>query len=178
MNNIPKDVEKYLVKDEIVDKQFYLNNCSIFTSKNRMYIKKGNTVKDISYAHISSVESQLQRKWSIITIGILLIVVTFLLRQVGSPDWVRFGPLGRLMYGEGGVWFYYSIGVFFGVFSIVVGYIWKTMSIKLSVSGVSEEQVIRAEKQTLDILLRLVNERRLQVVPNQAESPGINKEAT
>ncbi|GAG96828.1 unnamed protein product, partial [marine sediment metagenome] len=66
MINIPKDVEKYLVKDEIVDKQFQLKDRNVFTSTNRMFIKKGNTVRDISYAHISSIESQVKRKWLII----------------------------------------------------------------------------------------------------------------
>lgn len=168
MINIPKEVEKYLIKDEIVDKQFTLKDCNVFASANRIFIKKGNTVRDISFAHISSIESQVKRKQLIIIIGIVLIIGTFYLRQFNTPSWVLEGLGGsavRLMYGYGGGWFYYILGVVL----IIIGFIWKTLSVKVSVAGLYEEQVLLGDKNTLDALLRLVNERRLQEKPIQTQ---------
>ena len=37
--DIPKDIEKYLVRDEIVDKQFDLKDLTVFTSIKRLFIE-------------------------------------------------------------------------------------------------------------------------------------------
>ncbi len=160
MIDIPKEIEKYLVKDEIVDKQFELKDHNVFTSTYRMFIKGGNTVRDISYTHISSIELQVKRKWLIIIIGIVLIAGTFYVRQFDPPSWAIGAP-GRLMYGHGsfGGWFYYILGVVL----IIIGFIRKTLSIKFSVAGIPEEQVLLGDKDTLDALFRLVNERRFNL---------------
>ena len=162
MINIPEDIEKYLVRDEIVDKQFKLKDCNVFASANRIFIKKGNMVKDISLAHISSIKSQVERQWYLIILGIALIAGTIYMQQIDPPDWFLGIAPGRLMYGYDGSfggWFYYILGVAL----IIIGYIRKTLSVKLSVAGLSEEQVFRGDKNILDDLFRLVNERRFNL---------------
>jgi hypothetical protein len=59
---IPEVVRKYLVKDEIVDEYFELKSHSVFASAHRLFIKNGDNVKDISYAHISTIELQEKRR--------------------------------------------------------------------------------------------------------------------
>lgn len=161
MIDIPKDVDKYLVKDEIVDEQFVLEDQSVFTSTKRIFIKRSNTVRDISYAHISSLELQVKRKWLIIIIGIILIAGTFYLRQYDPPSWAIGAP-GRLMYGYDGSfggWFYYILGVVL----IIIGFRRKTTSIKLSVAGLTEEPVLSGHKDKIDALFRLINEHRFNL---------------
>lgn len=158
MIDIPKDIEKYLVRDEVVEKRFTLKEHNVFTSKNRLFIKQGNTVRDISYAHISSIELQVKRNWSIIFIGILLIAYTFYVQQDNPPSWTFIGPPGRLMHSE--IWWFFII---LGVFLITLGFLRKTPSIKLSVAGVSEKQVLSGDKDTIDALFRLINERRFNL---------------
>jgi hypothetical protein len=57
---IPKDVDKYLLRDEIVDKQFDLKDQTMFTSTKRLFIEKGNTVRLLDFPrfdgyHISKI---------------------------------------------------------------------------------------------------------------------------
>jgi hypothetical protein len=161
MIDIPKDVEKYLVKDEIVDNKFDLNDYFVFTSTFRMFIKGTYTVRDIAYSHISSLELQTKRKWLLIVICIVLIATTFYLRQQDPVSWLSGISFGRLLYGYGsdgslGGWFYYVLGAVL----IIVGYRWKTPSIKFRVAGLTGEQVLSGKKDTVDALFRLLNERR------------------
>ena len=67
MIEILKDIAKYLVRDEIVDKQFDLKDQTMFTSTRRLLIKKSNTVRDISYAHISGMELKSIPSWSVLS---------------------------------------------------------------------------------------------------------------
>ena len=171
MINIPADVEKYLVKDEIVDKEFDFKDRNVFATANRLIIKHGNTVKDISFAHISSMESRVKRNWLIIIIGIVIILGAFYLRQLDPPSWASAYPWSRLLYGaygddsDWGGWVYYISGVI----AIIVGSRLKIRSVKLSVAGLSEAQVFVGGEYTVDAFFRLVNERRLQIKTNQAQ---------
>ena len=174
MINVPKDVKKYLVQDEVIDNQFRLKNQSVFTSINRMFIKTGNTVRDISYAHISSLQLLEKRKWLVTVIGFLVIVATFCIRQFDPPSWANISPFSRLMYGYGdgwgGGWAYYILGVIL----IISGYIWKSSSIKCSVAGISGELVLSGSKNRIDVLFQTLNERRFK---NSDEKP-MNSQST
>ena len=46
MIDTPKVIEKYLVRDEIIERQFNLQNRTAYASTRRLFIKKGNTVLD------------------------------------------------------------------------------------------------------------------------------------
>ncbi len=170
---VPKDVKQYLIRDEIVDKQFDLKDQTVFTSTNRLFIKKGNTVRDISYAHISSIESQARRKWLTVFIGILLIVINYLSLSYlliifpHGPEWrlihsgyVLLDFLGMIILNFWGI---------IGFFLLIFGFFRKTQRIKFSVVGMSREQKLSGNKDTLDALFRLVSQRRVQLSNTTSE---------
>jgi len=162
MIDLPEDIKKYLVKDELVDSHFSLKgHCEIYTSTYRMFIRADNTVKDISYNHISSLEVYEKRNHWLIFVGIVLAVGAFILRQYAPPDWAFRFPWGRLLYGYGdddsfGGWFYYVLGAIL----FIIGYRQLTSGIKFRVAGLPEEQVLSGQKDTINALFRVLNERR------------------
>jgi hypothetical protein len=60
--------------------------------------------------------------------------------------------------GSLGGWAYYILGVIL----IIIGYIWKSSSIKLSVAGISGELVLSGSKNRIDVLFQILNERRFK----------------
>ncbi len=164
MIDIPKDVAKYLVRDEKVDSEFGLRKQTVFTSTIRLFIIKGKNVKDISYAHISSMELKSTPSWSGVIAGIVVIVGIFIMPTDASmlPDGLVGTGLGRIAVGvglDGLGWFF----ILLGVILIVAGVMWKNHSITLSVAGMSKKQVLSGNKVNIDALFRLVNERRFQL---------------
>lgn len=140
MLDIPKDIEKYLVRDEIIEKVFKLNGQTAYASTNRMFFKRGGTVRDISYAHISSIEFKSSFKWSVILVGILAGIAGYFLQQNNPLGWAL---------------------IFAGVVLIIGGFFWKSQRVKLTVVGMSEEWKLSGQKATLDSLFRLIRERRV-----------------
>ena len=50
---VPKEIEKYLVKDEVVEEEFKLDqNLSAYASTIRIILRKRDTLRDIDYQHI------------------------------------------------------------------------------------------------------------------------------
>lgn len=140
MIDIPKDIEKYLIKDEIVEKKFRLKGQTAYASTNRLFFKKGGTVRDISYAHISSIEFKSRPQWLIVLVGILAGIVGYFLQQDNSLGWAL---------------------IFAGVILIIGGFFWKSQQVELSVVGMAEPWKISGQRDTLDSLFRLVRERRV-----------------
>ena len=163
MINVPKDVKRYLVKHEKIDEHLCLKDTDVFTTSHKMFIKKGDTVRKINFAHISRIESFVTRNWLIISIGIVVIVGTFFLRAFEPPSWASSYPWTRLLYGygdsDGGGWTYYILGLVL----ITLGIISKTPRVKLCVEDPFDELVFSGHKPTLDKLFQLVNERSVQV---------------
>jgi len=153
---IPEDIAKHLMKDEIVDRQFDLKEQIVFTSTNRVFIKRGNFVRDIGYDHISSIELRVKRNWWLFYVGVVIILVSFLIRQFPSPSWASNSPESRLMYSYGQPWFYYILGVILAI----VGFRLKTLNVELKIAGLSQEQILSGEKVVLYDLLQIINERR------------------
>jgi len=140
MIDIPKDIEKYLVRDEVVEKKFKLRGQTAYASTNRLFIKKGGTVRDISYAHISSIEYKSNFRSSVILVGTLAGIAGYFLQQTSALGWAL---------------------IFAGVVLITGGFYWKSQQVKLSVVGMSEPWRLSGQRETLDSLFRLVRERRV-----------------
>ena len=140
MIDTPKVIEKYLVRDEIIERQFNLQNRTAYASTRRLFIKKGNTVLDISYDHISSIEFTSNINWIVILVGILAGVVGYFLQQNTMLGWAL---------------------IVAGVVLTIAGFIWKIQRVKLSVVGLSDAVELSGQKQTLDSLFRFVRERRV-----------------
>lgn len=140
MIDIPKDIEKYLVRDEVVEKRFKLKGQTAYASTSRIFFKKGNTVRDISYAHISSIAFKSRLNWIAILVGILAGVVGYFLLQNNTLGWVL---------------------IFIGVILVIVGFIWKLQKVELTVVGMSEPWRLSGQRDTLDSLFRLMRDRRV-----------------
>lgn len=140
MIDVPKDIEKYLVRDEIIEKRFKLKGQIAYASTNRLFIKKGSTVRDISYAHISSIELKSRLNWIAILVGILAGVVGYFLLQNNTLGWAL---------------------IFAGVVLVIGGFIWKSQQVALSVVGMSEPWKLSGQRDTLDSIFRLIRERRV-----------------
>jgi hypothetical protein len=162
---IPEDIAKYLIKDEIIDRQFDLKEQIVFTSTKRMFIKRGNFIRDIGYDHISSIELQEKRKWWLFYIGVVIILCSFLIRQFPSPSWASYFPESRLMYSDSQPWFYYAVGVVLAI----VGFRSKTLNVELKIVGASQEQILSGGKAVLYDLLQVTNERRFHSKSNLPE---------
>ena len=174
MIDIPRDIAEYLVGDEVINRQFTLKDRNVFASTSRLFIKKGHTVRDIGYAQISSIESQARRKWLIVIIGILLIAYSYSIQTDLYDLLVMFprGPEQRLI-DSGFGWLVAIIwdrGGIIGFFFLVFGFFRKTQRIQISVVGISRRQELSGDKDTLDALCRLVDERRPQTKPIQKVS--------
>jgi len=140
MEDIPKDIEKYLVKDEIVEKRFNLKGCTVFATNKRLFIKKGNLVRDIDYGHISSIEFEAQRSRVALVAGILLVVLSFISEQwVGDFRWIL---------------------LIVGIALFIVGFK-RNEKITLAVVGLAEEQELSGERSKLDALFKLIREKRV-----------------
>ena len=160
---IPKDVKQCLIRDEIVDKQFDLKDQTVFTSTKRLFIEKGNTVRDISYSYISSMELKGNRNWVRVIVGIFVVAMTFM-------PWSSFTPPGRLFNDYGIFSLVFTAGVILlGIFLIISGYLIRTLSIKVSVAGMSERLVLSGDKGKVDALFRVLNERRFQLSNSTSE---------
>lgn len=167
MINIPEDVKKYLLKDEVVDKQFELGEHNVFATANRIFVKTGDTVRDINFTHISSIEWQVKRRWEIVIIGIIIIIIILCLAQLNPPDWDSVIKYGRLVYSTQDI-----IRAFFivlGIVLVIFGYRWKIQRLEISVEGISEKQIFKASKSNKDALFtlfQLMNTRRILVKSN------------
>ena len=137
--DIPKDIEKYLIKDESVEKKFKLHGQTAYASTSRLFVKKGSAVRDISYAHISSIEFKTRPQWLAILIGLLIGITGYFLQQNNTLGWAL---------------------ICAGVGLIIGGFVWKLQQVELSVVGMSKPWQLSGQRETLNSLFRLVRERR------------------
>jgi hypothetical protein len=140
MIDIPKDIEKYLTRDEVIEKKFLLDGQAAYASSKRLFFKKGSTVRDISYTHISSIEFKSNPRWLVILIGILAGIVGYFLQQNTTLGWAL---------------------IFAGIVLVIGGFFWKKQYVELCVVGMSEPWKFSGQRVTLDSLFRLVRERRV-----------------
>ena len=139
MEHIPEDIEKYLVKDEIVEKCFNLSGCNVYASNKRLFIKRGNIVRDIDYGHISSIEFKAQRSWGAVGGGIFSIVLGLILvRWFGGPGYIP---------------------VIIGVVLVIAGLV-RGEEIELAVVGLAIPLKLSGQRSALDSLFKLVREKR------------------
>ena len=138
--DIPKEIEKYLVRDEVIEKQFKLdNNWSAFASTRRIFLKKRCTIRDIDYNHISSIQFTSNPNWAFILAGILSGAVGYFLQQNNTLGWAL---------------------IFAGIVLLFVGFFRKKQQVELSIVGLSSEFKFSGHRDTLDSLFRLIRERR------------------
>ena len=147
--NVPKEIEKYILKDEFVEKEFHLKKgYSLYASNRRLFIKKGNMIRDIDYPHISSIELKENRNKLYIILGLLLIALgAFVLWNISNMLSFTNQFIGWLLIVEGGLMFAFGL--------------YKRQNIVLCVVGVAMPIPLEGNRQELDSLFRLVREKRV-----------------
>jgi hypothetical protein len=159
MSDISNEDEKYLARDNVVKREFKLKGQDVLTSADRLFIKNKNNVRYIEFTDISSIELSVQRQWLVIGLGLVLIACTLNLQQMAPPNWAANSLPGKLLWGydDGG-----SVYIIIGAILTLIGFFWKTLSIKFKLSGLCDEFALSGDKRTVNALFELVNEQRSQ----------------
>jgi hypothetical protein len=143
---IPKQIEKQLGKDEIIEKEFKLRkrfslqHYRIYVSNFQFFIVKNNGVTNIPYKSISSINLKNRRRGYLIILGVLHSLAGALL------FWIK---------GEG----YSLLMIPAGLLIMYFGYS-QVQHIELGISGRPKSLKIKGQVEKLDSLLDLIMRRR------------------
>ena len=151
MELVPKEIEKYLVKDEIIEKRFNLRGCTVYASNKRllMLIKKGNVVRDFDYSHISSIEYKKERQFVLILGGIFFIILA-----IGGT---QFSDILDINWSGSLVWVLTLLGVIMLIRGLV-----PIEKVELAIVGLTYPlKLPPGEKSELDSLFKLIREKRI-----------------
>ena len=144
---VPKEIQKYLVKDEVIEKEFKLDqNLKAYASTFRIILRNRDTLRDIDYQHISSIQFRNRPNWIFIIAGILAGLAGYFVFQNQELEsaFIFYGPL-----------------IFAGVILMVVGaFIWKQQHVELNVVGVPGSIKFSGHRDALDSLFKLIRERK------------------
>jgi uncharacterized Zn finger protein (UPF0148 family) len=133
---IPKDIAQYLTRDEKIKRVFELKNCRVFASNNRLYVKEGRRVRDATYEHISSIQFKSKRYFSLIGIGIFLMLLAF----IPSSASVLFFLIAIIL--------------------IVLGIFLKREWLDATVIGLQEPLKFEGSRSNLDSLFKIIREKQ------------------
>lgn len=164
MNNqvidVPSEIKKYLVQDETIEKFFFLRNRfafrgdDLYASNKRLFIKKGDTLRDISYEHISSIEFKQKRNWIAIALGALLATIGLQVILCGSIEWIPF-------VNDSNAYILLAVGFIF----ILLGFL-RSQYIELTVVGFPKPYPLSGHRTVLDSLFKFIRERK----PSKADT--------
>jgi len=144
---MPKEIEEYLTRDEIIEKEFYLRGCfalsgyKVYASNKRLFIIRGNSIKDIDYSHIASIELKEDGNLPAVVIGLMCLVAGIVVLFLGLTEW----------------WVWALVGLGLAVF--ILGLI-RTQFMKLVVAGVADAERLSGYRSGLDALFRIVREKK------------------
>lgn len=154
MERIPKDIEKYLVKDETIEKHFHLRKRfalrgdDLYASNKRLFIKQGDTLRDVSYEHIASIEFKQKRNWIAVALGALLATIGLQVILCGSIELIPFVNNSNAF-----------ILLAVGFILLLLGFL-RSQYIELTVVGLNKPIPLSGHKSVLDSLFRFVREKR------------------
>jgi len=132
-------IEKYLTRDEMVEKTFKLKDCHVYATNKRLFITCGRTIRDFAYNYISSVGYENKRYYKYIAIGVILIFLGLLLSGV---------VIGVL-------------GVSIGLIVIIISILYSREYLEITVLGLSEPIRFYGARSDLDSLLTIIREKRV-----------------
>jgi len=151
MKNIPKDIEKYLIKDEVIEKHFKLRDCAAYASNKRLFVKKGNNIREFDYNHISSIEFDKHRSIGPIIGGIILLVIALIVWQ-----WIV--AIGAIL-------------LIVGLILIVAGFV-PTNQVEMTVVGLAIPLKLKGDMVELDLLLKIVRDKRVNERTAEQKQPS------
>ncbi len=138
--------------DKSPNKEFKLYGQDVLTSANTLYIKSSSKIKSVDYTSISGMALLTKRKYLIIGLGIALISITLWLQQLSPSGWAADSVAGKLMWDGG------SAYIVVGSIMILVGFLWKTLCIKLEIGSTEDKLILAGNKNDINNLAQLVNE--------------------
>jgi len=162
---IPKQVEGILDEDETIEESFDLKGCHVYATDRRLLMKRGRTVRDFDYAHISSVAYSSKHYWGRVIPGILLCVI---------GGWLL-GTLLSTGIGNAGIGFATIIALITGSVLILSGLTGKSEWVEINVAGVASPIKFAGSRQDLDSLLHIIRQKRTtKPAISKTETKGID----
>src|SRR4030042_2703589 len=143
---IPKEIEKNLATDEVIEKEFHLrgrfglSGDKVYASSKRLFIVKEGSIKDIEYSHISRIESSQGASVPAVVLGLLCIAAGVTVRFLVATYW----------------WAWVLVGL--GLILFILGLI-RTQRIELFAAGLRRPEILSGHRSGLDSLFRLVREK-------------------
>lgn len=144
---ISKEIKEYLTEDEVIEKEFYLRGRfelrgnKVYASNKRIFIIRGNSIKDIDYSHIASIELKEEGSLSAIIIGLVCLGAGIVVMFLGLTQW----------------WVWVLVGLGLAVF--ILGLI-REQSMKLVVAGVADAERLSGYGSEIDTLFRIVRRKK------------------
>jgi hypothetical protein len=142
------EIGEYLAGDEVVEKEFSLGDRFVFgvykvyATNKRLFIARGDSIKDIDYSHIASIELKEEGSLPAVAIGALFWIAGLVVLFRGFHEW----------------WTWALIGL--GVVVFILGLVIRRQCIKLAIAGVAYAERLSGYRSELDALFRIVREKR------------------
>ena len=137
------DIEHFMVEGEVIQKSFKLRGCTAYASNKRFIVKKGSTVTDYDYDHISSISFKQQGFYVLIILGIVSLAVGLF----PLFYWDFLGLLGLM---------FIATGVCMFVGAILV----KARHLEMTVIGIVSPVKFMGERAELNSLLKVVRKKK------------------
>jgi len=145
MELVPREIEKYLTRDEAFERQYNLRDATVYILNKRLLIKKGHLIRDIDYSHIKSIKYEQERRVIALFSGIVLLILAVVVTQFFGIGWLDPPGLGLV-----------SIGIVMSIVGLV-----PRERVELKITGQSVPLKLRAmDKIELDSLFKLIMERK------------------
>jgi len=145
---IAEEIKEYLARDEVIEKEFYLrgrfavSGYMVYATNKRLFIVRGNSIKDIDYSHIASIELKEEGSLPATVVGLVCLVAGIVVLLLRFTDW----------------WAWALIGLGLTVF--ILGLI-RTQFMELVVAGVADAERLSGYRSGLDALFRIVREKKI-----------------
>ena len=140
---VDRDIKQFMVEGEVIQKSFKLSGCTAYASNKRFIVKKGSTVTDYDYDHISSISFKQQGFYVLIILGIVSLAVGLF----PLFYWDFLGLLGLM---------FIAAGVCMFVGAILV----KARHLEMTVIGIVSPVKFMGERAELNSLLKVVRKKK------------------
>jgi len=145
MELIPREIEKYLTRDEAFERQYNLRDATVYILNKRLLIKKGRLIRDVEYGHIKSIKYEQERRVIALFGGIALLILAVVVTQFFGIGWLDPPSLGLV-----------SMGIIMSIIGLA-----PRERVELKITGQSVPLKLRAmDKIELDSLFKLIMERK------------------
>ena len=150
---VPRRIQNILARDELVEKDFQVKGCRLYATGRRLLELKDSTIRDFTYAHISSFAYTSKHYLWLIGVGIALSIL-----GAALYDLLDFEPF---------LWIFLVIGFVL----IIFGALLREEFVEVNVVGVPDPIRYEGPRQTLQSLVQLIGEK-------QAAEPATGPKAT